>query len=42
VQVKESLLSSLLENLVKSGYVEKKEGKYSIPDPVLTRAFREL
>jgi len=32
----------LLENLVKSGYVEKREGHYKIPDPMLERVFREL
>ncbi|ASJ08582.1 ATPase [Thermococcus siculi] len=40
--INDSNFSSLLENLVKSGYVEKKEGRYSISDPVLARVFREL
>jgi AAA+ ATPase superfamily predicted ATPase len=40
--VNDSNFSALLENLVKSGYVEKREGRYTIPDPVLERVFREL
>ncbi|AJC71276.1 ATPase [Thermococcus guaymasensis DSM 11113] len=40
--INDSNFSKLLENLVKSGYVEKKEGKYTIPDPVLQKVFREL
>jgi len=40
--VNDSNFSKLLENLVKSGYVEKKGGRYTIPDPVLARVFREL
>jgi len=40
--INDSNFSSLLENLVKSGYVEKKGGRYKISDPVLERVFREL
>ncbi len=40
--INDSNFSSLLENLVKYGYIEKKEGRYMIPDPVLARVFREL
>ncbi|HDZ35678.1 MAG TPA: ATP-binding protein [Thermococcus sp.] len=40
--INDSNFSALLENLVKSGYVEKKEGEYTIPDPVLQKVFREL
>ncbi|ASJ14624.1 AAA family ATPase [Thermococcus radiotolerans] len=40
--INDSNFSALLENLVKSGYVEKKEGRYIIPDPVLEKVFREL
>ncbi|AIU69670.1 ATPase [Thermococcus eurythermalis] len=40
--INDSNFSKLLENLVKSGYVEKEGGEYKIPDPVLQRIFREL
>ncbi|NJE61632.1 ATP-binding protein [Thermococcus sp. 21S7] len=40
--INDSNFSKLLENLVKSDYVEKREGRYIIPDPVLKRVFREL
>ncbi|WP_297510015.1 ATP-binding protein [Thermococcus sp.] len=40
--VNDSNFSKLLENLVKSGYVEKRNGRYKISDPVLERVFREL
>jgi len=40
--VNDSNFSALLENLVKSGYVEKRNEKYRISDPVLERVFREL
>ncbi|CAB50423.1 AAA family ATPase [Pyrococcus abyssi] len=40
--INDSNFSSLLENLVKSGYVEKRNGRYKISDPVLERVFREL
>ena len=40
--VNDSNFSSLLENLVKSGYVEERNGKYRISDPVLEKVFREL
>ena len=40
--INDSNFSALIENLVKSGYVEKKEGRYIIPDPVLEKVFREL
>ncbi|NJE09639.1 ATP-binding protein [Thermococcus sp. MAR1] len=40
--VNDSNFSALLENLVKAGYVEKKGGRYLIPDPVLAKVFREL
>ncbi len=40
--VNDSNFSALLENLVKSGYVEKRNGRYRISDPVLEKVFREL
>ncbi len=40
--INDSNFSTLLENLVKYGYVEKKEGQYTIPDPVLAKVFREI
>ncbi|AEC52518.1 hypothetical protein PNA2_1603 [Pyrococcus sp. NA2] len=40
--INDSNFSSLLENLVKSGYVEKRNGRYRISDPVLEKIFREL
>ncbi|MEO2152518.1 MAG: ATP-binding protein [Thermococcus sp.] len=40
--INDSNFSALLENLVKSGYVEKTGAGYRIPDPVLERVFREL
>ncbi|ALM76598.1 AAA family ATPase [Thermococcus barophilus] len=40
--INDSNFSILIENLVKYGYVEKKEGRYTIPDPVLAKVFREI
>ncbi len=40
--VNDSNFSALLENLVKSGYVERRKGRYRISDPVLEKVFREL
>ena len=40
--INDSNFSNLLENLVKYGYVEKKNGRYKIADPVLAKVFREL
>ncbi|MFA4669654.1 ATP-binding protein [Pyrococcus kukulkanii] len=39
--INDSNFSKLLKNLVKSGYVEKKGGRYYIFDPVIERIFRE-
>lgn len=40
--VNDANFSNLLENLVKYGYVEKRNNQYTIPDPVLVRIFKEL
>lgn len=40
--INDSNFSILLENLVKYGYVEKKEGRYAIADPVLAKVFRGI
>ncbi|CUX78043.1 AAA family ATPase [Thermococcus chitonophagus] len=39
--INDSNFSKLLENLVKSGYVEKRGGRYYIFDPMIERIFKE-